>query len=72
MKKLIWIYIRFVQKILINIFLTLTYILVFPLTYVFYMIFTKDKINNKFKICSGYWQKASIYSDEPKDYINQS
>jgi len=72
MKKLIWIYIRFVQKILINVFLSITYVFVFPITYIFYMLFAKQKMNKKFKISSGYWQNASVFGDEPDEYTNQS
>jgi len=71
-KKITWIYVRFIQKILITFFLTLTYVLVFPFSWFFHLIFTKDKLLKRFKKDTTYWKSCDVISDIPENYINQS
>lgn len=72
MKKITWIYIRFIQKILINVLLTATYLLIFPLTWVMYHIFHREKLYGKFTKKSSYWKLESILNDNIDHYTNQS
>lgn len=72
MKKIVWIYIRFVQKILINILLTITYIVFFPLTWFVYRFFIREKLYGKFIKKSSYWKPETILNDDIDFYTNQS
>lgn len=72
MKKIVWIYIRFVQKILINILLTITYIVFFPLTWLVYLFFIREKLYRKFIKKSSYWKSETILNDDIDFYTNQS
>lgn len=71
-KKITWIYVRFIQKILINIFLTMTYILVFPFLWLFHYLFTKEKLLNKFKTMPSYWKPCNTINSDIDNYLNQS
>jgi len=72
MKKIMWIYIRFVQKILIAIFLSLTYVLAFPLTWLFYMIFIRKKLVKPFVEAKTYWVDSEPIINSPENFENQS
>lgn len=72
MKKWVWIYIRFVQKILIAIFLSLTYVLIFPLTWLFYTLFAKEKLRKRFMVADSYWKTASPIQNSIEHFENQS
>ncbi len=67
-----WIYIRFVQKILIAIFLSITFVLVFPITWLFMALFSSQGIRQGFKKAETYWHKAPILPDDPGHFENQS
>lgn len=67
-----WIYIRFVQKILIAIFLTITYVLVFPLTWLFYVIFTRKKLAKPFVEAKTYWVSSEPIKNSQEHFENQS
>ncbi|PLX07026.1 MAG: hypothetical protein C0596_12900 [Marinilabiliales bacterium] len=71
-KKITWIYIRFVQKILITIFLSLTYILVFPFSWLYLLIFKNSEMSNKFEIKNSYWIKTKDLSTNIDEYTIQS
>lgn len=72
MKKLTWIYIRFVQKILINILLTATYILIFPFTWFMYRFFHHEKLYHRFFKESSYWKPEAVLNDDIDFFTNQS
>jgi len=71
-KKITWIYVRFIQKILINIFLTLTYVLMFPFLWLFHYLFTKEKLIKKFRISASYWESCNNVNSDIDSYLNQS
>jgi len=71
-KKITWVYVRFIQKILITIFLTITYIIFFPLFWFFHLVFGKEKLNTKFILSAGYWKESKPTITEPEHFINQS
>ena len=72
MKKITWIYIRFVQKILITVLLTVTYLFIFPLTWLMYQIFHREKLFRKYTKKTSYWKAESILSDDIDQFTNQS
>lgn len=67
-----WVYIRFVQKILITLFLTLTYFLIIPFSWLFMVIFHSGKVFKTFKVKSTYWQKLTNIDTDLKDFTIQS
>ncbi len=72
LKKILWIYIRFVQRILITIFLTITYFAVIPFSWLF-MIFNKPKyIFNKFEIKESYWNTIKPVQNSVSEHKEQS
>ena len=71
-KKITWIYVRFIQKILINIFLTLTYVSVIPFLWFFHKLFTKEKLITKFNQSTSYWKESKPIIPETEHFINQS
>lgn len=71
MKKLLHIYIRFVQKILITTLLTLVYFLIFSLTMLFVFIFLDKLLKNK-KNQNSYWIDAEGYVADLSSATEQS
>jgi hypothetical protein len=71
-KKFINNYIRFVQKILITILLSLLYFIGFGLTYLFLLIFKPSLLISRFKIKDSYWQMAKDYETNLEDSMHQS
>ena len=71
-KKITWIYIRFVQKILITILLSLTYFLVIPFSWLFMVIFKPSQVFHSFKEKTSYWNKSQTLSLEIEEYKEQS
>lgn len=72
MKKITWIYIRFVQRILITIFLTLTYFVVFPITWLGYRFLSHEKLYKKHIKQQSYWKTEPIINDSVDYFTNQS
>lgn len=72
LKRITWIYIRFVQKILINIFLTLTYFLVIPFNWLYLVIFRRKQFISKFSSNETYWQKVPEHKNDLEEYLTQS
>jgi hypothetical protein len=72
LKRITWIYIRFVQKILINIFLTLTYFFVIPFNWLYLIIFRRKQITRKFSQNQTYWQKVPEHKNQIEEYLTQS
>jgi hypothetical protein len=71
-KKITWIYVRFIQKILINVFLTVTYVSVLPFLWFFNKVFRKGKLITKFKISESYWKESNPLTPEIEQFLNQS
>lgn len=71
-KKITWIYVRFVQKILITIFLTTTYLMIFPFMWFFHILFSKKKLITSFKIFNSYWETCGRLEPDPEQFQNQS
>ena len=71
-KKFINSYIRFVQKILITILLTLLYFFGFGLTYLYMIFFKRDVVFSKFKVKESYWKEAKDYDANIENSLNQS
>jgi len=71
-KKITWIYVKFIQKILITIFLTIIYLVFFPFLWFFHLVFSKEKLNTKFVLSASYWKASKPAITEPEYYINQS
>jgi hypothetical protein len=72
LKKIMWIYIRFVQKILITILLTLTYFLVIPFSWLYMLIFKSALVTQNFTISQTYWSKTSKLSNTIEEFTEQS
>lgn len=72
LKKIMWIYIRFVQKILITIFLTLTYFFIIPFSWIYLVIFKPSKVSKSFQLKKSYWQKVNDLGSDIDDYKMQS
>jgi len=70
-KKILWIYIRFVQKILITILLTLTYITIIPFSWLFMVLFRQQDRNNSIEKKS-HWIKVSAIQISLSEYKEQS
>ena len=71
MKKIIRIYVRFVQRILITILLSVLYITVFSFTKLFYIIFPSKHTQHK-KSGDTYWLPAEGYTSDMKTAMEQS
>ena len=71
MKRFIKFYVRFIQKILITIFLTLLYFTVFSITKIF-MLFIPDKKRQQFVSKESYWIKAEGYTSDMESALEQS
>jgi hypothetical protein len=71
-KKILWIYIRFVQKILITIFLSITYFVVIPFSWLFIIFFKPKYIFNKFEIKESYWNTIKPIQNSISEYKEQS
>ena len=70
MKRFIKFYVRFVQKILITIFLTLLYFIAFSITKFFMFVFPrkhKQTINK-----NSYWLTAEGYTSDMESALEQS
>lgn len=63
MKKIIKIYVRFVQGILVTIFLTILYFFGFSITKLFLIIFPNKYYKRKLK-GNTYWEKAEGYEPD--------
>lgn len=72
LKKIMWIYIRFVQRILMTILLTLTYFLVIPFSWLYMIIFKHKQNFPSFTIKSSYWTDAPILKSNIEEFIEQS
>lgn len=70
-KKFIGFYIRFVQKILISIFLTLTYFLILSLTKLF-MLFLPNKQTKRKLVNNSYWINSEGNDSDLKSIAEQS
>lgn len=62
MKKFIQIYIRFVQKILITILLTLVYFLMLGPTLLLIIIFRRKILFKNYKKMNSFWVEAKDYT----------
>jgi hypothetical protein len=71
MKKLLKLYVRFVQRILITILLTILYITVFSVTR-FFMIFIPNKHFHRSSATDSYWISAEGYSSDINTALEQS
>lgn len=71
MKKLIYIYIKFVQKILITFLLTLTYFFVFSIVRFFMIFIPKENRNQKFQK-NSFWKEADGYETDIDAAMTQS
>ncbi len=72
LKKIMWIYIRFVQKILITILLTLTFFLVIPFSWLYMLIFKSALVKQNFTMSQTYWIKTSKLSNTIEEFTEQS
>ena len=72
LRKLLDIYIRSVQKVLIFIFLVLTYFLAMGLTYVMALVFKREMFRDGRQDHSTYWTDAEDYETEMDDCLRQS
>ncbi|MBD3264377.1 MAG: hypothetical protein GF375_04660 [Candidatus Omnitrophica bacterium] len=71
-KKILYIIINIIQKILIVFFLTLVYTFMFGITYIFMLLFSrKTLIPLSFKSDSN-WRKAAGYGIDTHDISRQS
>lgn len=71
-KKITWIYVRFIQKILITFFLTIAYITLFPFLWIFNKILGKEKLITRYKASDSYWKPSKPLVFEQDNFINQS
>lgn len=72
LKKILWIYIRFVQKILITLFLTITYFTAIPFSWLYLLIFKPRHILYKFKIKNSYWIPLQFMQNNISEFKEQS
>jgi len=70
-KRLLKIYIRFIQKILITILLTLLYFLVFSITKLIFVVFPGKHFKSK-KGASSFWLDADGYLQDFDSSLEQS
>ena len=71
MKKFLHFYIRFVQKILITILLTILYFVAFSITKLFLAIFPNNYFR-RIKKTDTYWITAEGYSKDKSSALEQS
>jgi|AntAceMinimDraft_17_1070374.scaffolds.fasta_scaffold01196_1 hypothetical protein len=64
--------IKFVQKILITIFLFLLYFIFFGITLIFILIFKKNMLKQNYESEYTFWNKAKDYNADIKESIHQS
>ena len=72
LRKLLDIYVRSVQKVLIIIFLVLTYFLALGLTHVMALVFKRELLRDSQQDRSTYWTDAEDYETEMDDCLRQS
>ena len=65
-------YIRFVQKILVTILLTLLYFIGAPLTLLVILIFKRSIIIKRYKDKNTYWEDAYDYTSDFQTSLHQS
>jgi len=71
-KKILWIYIRFIQKILITILLSITYFSIVPLSLLFMCVFRPRQVFKNIEIKESYWVKNSAFQHTLDEYKEQS
>ena len=71
MKKFLKLYIRFVQKILITILLTILYFLIFSITKLIVLVFPNKHLKRK-KQTDTYWLEAEDYGSNFESSLEQS
>ena len=71
MKKLLKIYVRFIQKILISILLTFLYFIIFSLTKLLMLVIANKHFYHTLKT-ETFWKSAEGYTSEMKSALEQS
>jgi hypothetical protein len=72
MKKIVWFYVRFVQKILITILLTIVYFLILGPTLLLIFIFKKKILFKNFNKMDTYWIEAKDYTSDFQTNLSAS
>ena len=72
MKKFIQLYIRFVQKILITILLTIVYFFVIGPTLLLILIFKRRMLYKNYKKMNTYWVEAKDYTTDFENNLSAS
>jgi hypothetical protein len=71
MKRIVHIYVRFIQRILITIFLTILYFLVFSVTKLF-MLLVPNKNKRRSAKSNSFWINAEGYVSDMNSALEQS
>ncbi len=72
LRKLLDFYIRSVQKVLITLFLALTYFLAMGATCVLALAFKRELLRDSQQDRSTYWTEAEDYEPDVEDCLRQS
>lgn len=67
-----WAYVRFVQRVLITILLTLLYVVGFPLTLVYMVVCRRDVLGEMAGDAESFWRTAKGYETTGESCCQQS
>jgi hypothetical protein len=72
MKKIVWFYVRFVQKVLITILLTIVYFLVLGPTLLLIIIFKRRLLFKNYDKMNTFWVEAKDYTSDFQNNLSAS